>query len=98
MKHYYVYILSSRNRNLYIGFTNNLEKRLTEHRNGTATGSSFTKRYYVSRLVYYETHNDPNVAIAREKQLKAGTRRRKIELIEADNPEWKDLSDGWRIG
>jgi len=93
MKHYYVYILSSHLRAIYIGVTNNLERRVLQHKDGT--GSKFTKRYNINRLVYYETFNNPNDAIAREKQLKKGTRKRKVALVNIDNAKWKDLSDEW---
>jgi putative endonuclease len=89
---YYVYILASRRHGtLYIGVTNSLQKRLTEHRNGD--GSSFVKAYGVHRLVYVEAYERPDEAIAREKQLKRWKRDRKIELIERENLEWRDLSD-----
>ncbi|MHC2624041.1 putative endonuclease [Bradyrhizobium huanghuaihaiense] len=85
---YYVYILASRHHGtLYIGVTNSLQKRLEQHRAGK--GSEFVKRYGVNRLVYTEAYERAEEAIAREKQLK----RWKIELIERDNPEWRDLSD-----
>jgi putative endonuclease len=83
---YYVYILASkRNGTLYIGITNNLEKRIYEHKNNLVEG--FTKKYGVHRLVYYELFNKPDLAIQREKRLKAWKRRRKIELIEKQNPD-----------
>lgn len=86
-----VYILTnSRHTVLYIGVTNNLDRRLSEHKN--KLGSAFTKRYNVDRLVYYECGDDINVAIAREKQIKAGSRQDKINLINSINSEWKDLS------
>ncbi|HEX2632218.1 MAG TPA: GIY-YIG nuclease family protein [Bradyrhizobium sp.] len=89
---YYVYILASRRHGtLYIGVTNSLQKRLAEHRNGV--GSSFVKAYSVHRLVYAESYERPDEAIGREKQLKRWKRDWKIELIERDNPEWRDLSD-----
>ncbi len=89
---YYVYILASRRHGtLYIGVTNSLQKRLTEHRNGD--GSSFVKAYSVHRLVYVESCDRADEAISREKQLKKWKRDWKIELIERDNPEWRDLSD-----
>jgi putative endonuclease len=87
---YYVYILASHG-TLYIGVTNSLQKRLEQHRNGE--GSSFVKAYGVFRLVYVESYERPEEAITREKQLKRWKRDRKIELIERDNPEWRDLSD-----
>ena len=90
-KQYCVYILTnSRHTVLYTGVTNNLERRLSEHK--TKLGSAFTKRYNVDQLVYYECGDDINTAIAREKQIKAGSRQAKIDLIKSINPEWKDLS------
>jgi putative endonuclease len=89
---YYVYILASRRYGtLYIGVTNSLRKRLEQHRNGE--GSSFVKTYRVHRLVHVESFDRPDEAIAREKQLKRWKRDWKIELIERDNLEWRDLSD-----
>ena len=93
MQNYYVYILASMSRTLYIGVTNNLERRIHEHRRGT--GSQFTAKYRIKYLVYYETTNSIHVAIRREKQLKGWLRKRKIELIEQNNPEWKDLAADW---
>ena len=87
---YYVYILASkRNGTLYIGVTNDLERRLYEHKNNLVEG--FTSRYNVRRLVYYEDVNNIQAALQREKQLKRWTRKWKIELIERTNPEWRDL-------
>jgi len=89
---YYVYILASRHHGtLYIGITNSLQKRLEEHRSGK--GSKFVKSYGVHRLVCAEAYERAEEAIAREKQLKRWKRDWKIELIERDNPEWRDLSD-----
>ena len=88
---YYVYILASRRHGmLYIGVTNSLARRMEQHRNGQ--GSSFVKNYGVYRLVYVETFERADEAIAREKQLKRW-KRGKIELIERENLEWRDLSD-----
>jgi len=90
MKEYAVYILASkRNGTLYVGFTNDLPKRVYEHKHGLVEG--FTKKYSVHTLVYYETGGDYDGALQREKQIKEWKRRWKIELIERDNPEWKDL-------
>ena len=87
---YCVYILASkRNGTLYIGVTSNLPKRVHEHKIGMFEG--FTKRYAISTLVYYECTNDVRSALVREKQLKKWRRKWKIELIEKENPEWKDL-------
>ncbi len=89
---YYVYILASkRNGTLYIGVTNDLERRLYEHKNNLIEG--FTGKYNVHRLVYYEDVNDIHSALQREKQFKRWTRKWKIELIEKENPEWRDLGD-----
>ena len=90
-KQYCVYILTnSRHTVLYTGVTNNLERRLSEHK--SKLGSRFTKRYNVDQMVYYECGDDINTAIAREKQIKAGSRQDKINLINSINPQWKDLS------
>lgn len=90
-KLYCVYILTnSRHTVLYTGVTNNLERRLSEHK--SKTGNAFTKKYNVDQLVYYECGDYINIAIAREKQIKAGSRQDKIDLINSINPEWKDLS------
>jgi len=90
-KSYWVYILASeRNGTLYVGITNNLVKRVWEHKNKKIEG--FTKKYDVHYLVYYEQHNNPESAIKREKQLKKWNRLWKIRLIEEKNPEWKDLN------
>jgi len=87
---YYVYILTNRpNGTLYIGVTNNLERRISEHRLKTVAG--FTKRYDIDRLVYYETFDRIDDAIAREKQLKHWNRAWKVRLILQNNPEWHDL-------
>jgi putative endonuclease len=89
-KHYYVYILASkRNGTLYIGITSDLVKRTWEHRSKLVEG--FTKKYNVTKLVYYEKYEDPLNAIKREKRLKKYSRKWKLELIEKQNPEWKDL-------
>ncbi len=87
--HYFVYILSSRSRTLYIGVTNNLSRRLQEHRDGTSDG--FTQRYKIHRLVYIERFQYIDNAIAREKQLKHFTRAEKVALITQSNPTWEDL-------
>ena len=95
MKNYYVYILSNEARTLYRGVTNNLERRLCEHKNKLISG--FTKKYNLTRLVYYETTTDIGDAIYREKQLKGWLRIKKITLIEESNPGWDDLSLSWEI-
>jgi putative endonuclease len=90
---YYVYILSSRSGVLYIGVTNHLERRILEHKQ--KRGSSFTKRYNVTRLAYFEETDDIHAAIAREKEIKGWLRSKKIALIKSMNPKWEDLSEGW---
>jgi putative endonuclease len=90
MKSYYVYILASkRDGTLYIGVTNDLIKRVYEHKNNVYKG--FTKKYTIHILVHYESFSDIEAAIQREKQLKKWNRKWKLELIEEDNPEWRDL-------
>ena len=89
MKHYFVYILSSKNKTLYIGFTDILTRRIYEHKHGLING--FTKKYNVNRLVYYEAHPSLSKAVRREKKLKNWHRQWKINLIESVNKEWKDL-------
>ena len=90
MKQGYVYILfSQRNGTLYVGVTSNLAVRVYEHKNKMVDG--FTKKYKVDKLGYYEVHDDIVSAIAREKQIKAGSREEKMALIESMNPEWNDL-------
>ncbi len=76
---------------LYTGMTNNLIRRVYEHKEKIIAG--FTKKYNCTKIVYYEIFNDPYNAIAREKQIKAGSRKKKIELINSMNPDWKDLYD-----
>jgi putative endonuclease len=88
MKQYYVYILASRSRTLYVGVTNDLERRLSEHR---LSGDSFTRRYLIDRLVYFEVTDNPSSAIAKEKQIKAYRRSKKTALVESMNPGWDDL-------
>ena len=89
-KQYYVYILfSKKNGTLYVGVTNNLVKRVWEHKNKVFKG--FTEKYNVDKLGYFEVCQDVISAIAREKQLKAGKRITKLNLIEKNNPYWKDL-------
>lgn len=90
MKNYYVYIMSSKkNGTLYTGITNNLIKRVYEHKNNLPQG--FTSKYNVHKLVYFEQFEDINEAILREKRIKKWKRNWKIKLIEKDNPEWEDI-------
>ena len=87
---YWVYILASeRNGTLYVGVTNNLTRRVQEHREGLVPG--FTKRYGIKRLVFFETHHDINIAILHEKRIKRWHRSWKLALIEELNPQWRDL-------
>ncbi len=88
-----VYIMANLRRTLYVGITSNLPRRLAQHASGT--GSRFVERYDLKRLVHVEVFARPDEAIAREKQLKGWLRRRKIELIDAANPGWNDLSAEW---
>jgi putative endonuclease len=91
-KQYYVYIMTNKyNTVLYTGVTNNLKRRVYEHKQGR--GGAFTSRYNVRKLVYYEFTGDVNAAIAREKQIKGGSRQKKTNVVESANPEWKDLYD-----
>lgn len=94
LRTYYVYVLASHTKRLYIGVTNDLERRLDEHRRTTCDGS-FTDRYNIRRLVYVEDYDDVDDAITREKQVKKWRREKKVALIESQNPEWRDLSEGW---
>ena len=87
---YFIYILTNKiNTVLYTGVTNNLKRRVYEHKEKLVDG--FTKKYNISKLVYFEAGTDINGAIFREKQIKAGSRQKKIDLINEVNPEWKDL-------
>ena len=90
---YYVYIVTNRSWTLYTGVTNNLHRRVYEHKKKLIEG--FTKRYNLTSLVYYETTDSVESAIIREKQIKGWLRSKKIALIESVNPQWRDLSDGW---
>ncbi len=93
MKHYYVYIMSNRSRTVYTGVTNNLVRRVDEHKRKLVPG--FTRKYNITRLVYFEVTSDIRAAIAREKQIKGWLRAKKIALIDSLNPKWGDLSAGW---
>ena len=91
-KQFYVYILANkRNGTLYVGIINNLIRRVSEHKSKLIKG--FTSKYNVDKLVYYEVYDDSYNAIKREKQIKGGSRNKKIELIEKDNKNWDDLYD-----
>ena len=92
-KRYHIYIVTNKNNTvLYTGVTNNLPRRIQEHREGRSE-KSFTYRYNVSKLVYYEEYGNIRIAIAREKQIKAGSRQKKIDLINSINTEWEDLME-----
>ena len=90
---YYVYIMTNRSRTLYTGVTNNLLRRVMEHKKKELPG--FTQKYNITQLVFYEETDDINAAIAREKQIKGWLRKKKIDLIETMNPKWADLSADW---
>ncbi|HEX5872944.1 MAG TPA: GIY-YIG nuclease family protein [Longimicrobium sp.] len=92
---YYVYILASTNRVLYVGMTNDLVRRVSQHKRGVLPG--FTKRYNVDQLVYFEHTHHVDAAIAREKQIKGWVRKKKVELIESHNPQWMDLYPGLEV-
>jgi putative endonuclease len=94
MADYYVYFLANKTNDvLYVGITNNLERRLYEHKQGTA--DAFSKKYRTHKLVYFEIFSDPENAIAREKQIKRWRRDKKDHLVKLQNPDWFDLSDQW---
>jgi len=93
----YVYILASGFKHLYIGVTSHLELRVGQHKDGTYP-CSFTDRYNIKQLVYFERFAQMQTAIAREKQLKRWSRVKKIRLVVAENPEWRDLSEEWGGG
>ena len=89
---YYVYILASDSRELYVGVTNDLLRRVGQHRSSLRP-NSYTTKHQVFRLVYCESTNDILAAIRREKQIKGWVRRRKVKLIDQTNPDWKDLAE-----
>ena len=90
MRDYYVYIMTNNSGTLYTGVTNDLERRTAEHKEHVFRG--FTDRYKINRLLYYEVFQDVSEAIAREKQIKAWRRNKKLDLIVSMNPKWKDLA------
>ena len=92
-RQYYVYIMANESRTLYTGVTNNLVRRVWEHKQKLVPG--FTARYALTTLVYYEETNDVWAAIEREKQIKGWVRAKKVALIRSSNPEWEDLSFDW---
>ncbi|MCC6169373.1 MAG: GIY-YIG nuclease family protein [Caldilineaceae bacterium] len=93
MHAYYVYIMTNASRTLYTGVTNDLQRRVHEHRSGQCSG--FTAKYQITQLVFYETTNDIRTAIGREKETKGWRRAKKITLIEAQNPAWRDFAADW---
>ena len=93
MNQYYVYIMTNGVRTLYVGVTNDLTRRVYEHKQKLSDG--FTKKYHITMLVHYQVTTDVQSAIAGEKQLKGWRRSKKINLIESSNPAWVDLSLGW---
>ena len=90
---FYVYILASDSRVLYTGVTSDLQRRTWEHRNGVVEG--FTRRYHIHHLVHYEATTDVHAALARERQIKAWNRSKRVRLIEQHNPGWRDLAAAW---
>jgi putative endonuclease len=92
-RNYYVYIMTNKSGTLYIGVTNNIKRRVYQHKNKLADG--FTKKYKIQYLLYFETFDSVYSAIAREKNLKGFIRKKKIELINSVNPKWEDLSKDW---
>jgi putative endonuclease len=95
-RQYYVYLMASASRTLYVGVTNDLRRRVYEHKTKRLKG--FTSRYNITRLVHYEVTGEVRAALAREKEIKASRRQKKVALIEADNPQWRDLSEEWAAG
>jgi putative endonuclease len=93
VKSYWVYIMTGRTRTLYVGVTNDIQRRVYEHKNKLVPG--FTSKYRLDRLVYFEQHADIREAIDREKQIKSWRREKKETLIEDLNPKWRDLSLDW---
>ena len=94
MEHkYWTYIVGSRSGTLYIGMTNNIYRRMFEHKSGEFEG--FASKYHCNRLVYFESYDDVLNAIDREKQLKGWRREKKIALIESQNPRWQDIAEKW---
>jgi putative endonuclease len=91
----YVYIMSSKSATLYVGVTNDIKRRVYEHKNHLVEG--FSDKYEVDRLVYVEEKEDPTSAIKREKQIKGWIREKKIKLIDSINPDWEDISQDWYV-
>ena len=93
MREYSVYIMSNASKTLYVGMTNNLIRRVAEHKAGKIPG--FTRKYNIQKLVYFESDSNVNEVIYREKEINKWRREKKIALIESINPDWKDLSQEW---
>ena len=94
---YYVYCLTNWNHKvMYVGITNNIERRIYEHKNKLVRG--FTEKYNLNKLVYFEETQDVHAAITREKEIKKWRREKKNTLVEMVNPNWKDLSEEWKVG
>jgi len=93
VKQYYVYIMASKTGTIYTGVTNDMVRRVYQHKHGLIPG--FTTKYGITKLVYYESSSDINSAITREKQIKGWLRKKKVALVESTNPGWTDLSAGW---
>ena len=92
MREFYVYILASKSRRLYVGVTNDIARRVAQHRAGD---HGFTARYRITRLVYCERTSDPLAAINREKEIKGWVRTKKVDLVQSANPAWDDLAADW---
>ena len=92
-RQFFVYIMSNRWRTTYVGVTNNIYRRVYQHRTGSANG--FARRYEIDRLVFVESCENPYDAISREKQIKSWNRKKKIDLIESSNPGWTDMAANW---
>ena len=92
-KTFYIYIMASKSGTLHVGMTNNIKRRVLEHKNHLAPG--FTDKYSIDRLLYVENFANPASAINREKHIKAWRREKKVKLIDSQNPAWNDLSEGW---
>jgi len=95
MKKYYVYIMASQSKTIYTGVTNDLLRRVQEHKLGKVKG--FTSKYHITKLVYFEAGDNINEAIYREKQIKGWLRAKKVALIESINPNWDDMSASWDL-
>ena len=93
MKTYFVYIMANEKKTIYTGMTNDLRRRVSEHKQSSIPG--FTKRHGLNKLVYCETFREVRDAIGHEKRIKGWLRKRKVALIEAENPDWDDLSETW---